>query len=131
MSPHTEAKTSADPLAFPSADYEWMHARGLGPTLVNWEYPDPSEDHERIDPRLWDHLVAHLQKVAPSDYLPAILSVAHADGEYWILTEAATEAERVGAIRTALATACRLHEEAVRQLATAATLLDTLGSDDV
>lgn len=116
-------------LAYPSEDLAWLHERGLGPTLVNWENPDPSDGHDRIDPRLWDHLVAHLSKVPPRDYLPAILSVAHADGEYWILTEAATDAERVGAVRTALATACRLHEEAVQQLATAATLLDMLGSE--
>lgn len=129
--PHWPCTTPGSAVAYPSADYAWMHERGLGPTLVNWEYPDPSDDHDPIDPRLWDHVAAHLSKMPPSDYLPAILSVAHADGEYWILTEAATEAERVGAVRTALATACRLHEEAVKQLATAATLLDTLGSDDV
>jgi len=104
----------------------------MNPRHSNAPADDGGEAKDRVGTgSVWDHLVAHLQKVAPSDYLPAILSVAHADGEYWILTEAATEAERVGAIRTALATACRLHEEAVRQLATAATLLDTLGSDDV
>ena len=122
----TESVTPVDAVtAYPSGEAEWMHQRGLGAVLIDWTDPDPSDDHPPLNPRLWAELVRLLHKV-PDDQVPAFLTVAYEHDECMVAYDSATGEELGQAARTALVTACRLYEELLAELGTAAALLADL-----
>lgn len=110
---------------YPAGDLAWMHERGLSPVLMEWVNPEPADEHLPIEPDLWAGMVAHLPRLSGS-WMPDILTVAHKDDERLVMLEAATLGDLRQALTTSLVTACRLHEELMLELSTAAALIDAL-----
>ena len=99
---------------------DWMRERGLSRTFMDWLWHD--DEHDPITAETWSAAVALLNRVPLADP-PPVLLVALPDDERLVLLDVATDAEKRQAIRTALVTACRLHDALVEELLTARALL--------
>lgn len=113
-------------LTYPEGERAWVHGRGLTRTLMDWVYPAP-EDHDAISPRVWQHVVTQLGRMN-GRCLPEVLSVASAEGERLVPADSATREDMSAALLTSLTTACRLYEELLSEIDTAAGLLDALAA---
>lgn len=109
-----------DATDLPSGDHVWMRERGLSRTFMDWLWHD--DEHDPITAETWSAAVALLNRVPLADP-PPVLLVALPDDERLVLLDVATDAEKRQAIRTALVTACRLHDALVEELLTARALL--------
>ena len=123
----TNARPVASPLAYPEGERAWLHQRGLMRTLMDWTYPD-ADDHAPISPKVWDHVVSQLDRMS-GRYLPEVLIVAHERDERMVSAAVATEADMAGALVASLVTACRLYEQLLSELDTAAGLRRRLAGD--
>ena len=123
----TNARPEASPLAYPEGGNAWVHRRGLMRTLMDWIFPD-AEDHAPISPKVWEHVVSQLD-VMSGRYLPEVLIVAHENDERMVSAAVATDAEMNAALVTSLVTACRLYEQLLTELGTAAGLRRRLAGE--
>ena len=114
-------------LTYPEGERAWVHGRGLSRSCMDWVYPEP-EDHDPISPTVWQHVVTQMDRMH-GRCLPEVLTVASADGERLVPADSATRADMSAALLTSLTTACRLYEELLSEIDTAAGLRRRLAGE--
>lgn len=96
---------------------------------MDWMYPEDADDHDPITEGQWRQVLAMLER-APVNEAPPLILLAMPDDERITRSDVAGDEVKRQAVRTALVTACRLHDALVDELLTARALLADLGVGD-